>query len=150
MANSVRGNMTDDLALIATIDPVSQGAGSVNTTVIDMRYWREVVFYVSCGVLGTNATVDFLVKGDTASGGSYATTITGKSITQLVKASNDGSKAEVRVTAEEVAAQGFRYIRGTLTVGTAASLVTVLAIAAHARYSDAPDYDLASVVQIVT
>lgn len=149
MANSARGNLADNLAVLGTIDPASISASTVNTDVIDMRYWREVLFIVVTGALGTSATADFLVKGDSASGGSYATTVTGKSITQLVKASHDNSQAIVRVTAEEAAAQGFRYLRGSLTIGTAASLASVIVVGAHARYSDATDFDLASVVQIV-
>lgn len=149
MSNSARGNLAEDLAVLGTIDPASISASTVNTDFVDMRYWREVLFIVVTGVLGSSATADLVIKGDSASGGSYTTTITGKSLTQLVKASHDNKQAIIRVTAEEVAAQGFRYIRGALTIGTAASIATVLVVGAHARYSDAADFDSADVVQIV-
>ena len=102
------------------------------------------------GVLGASATVDWALKGDTASGGSYATTITGKTITQLTKAGTDDNKqVVVEVTSEEVAAQGLRYIRDTTTVGVAASLISVTGLAGGLRFSPASEADLTSVDEIV-
>ncbi len=149
MANTARGNLAELVGVIATIDPISQAAGAVTCDIIDMRYWREVLFIPLTGVLGASATVDCLVKGSAASNMGSPANLTGKSITQLVKASHDNFQAIIRVTAEEVAAQGFRYIQATLTVGTATSLIGLIAIGAHARYSDAADYDLASVNEII-
>lgn len=142
--------LAERLAVIATIDPDAYATGDQTSDVIDMRYWREVMFIVQAGTLGSSATIDFVVKGDTASNGSFTTTITGKSITQMTEAGTDSDKqAVVNVTAEEVAAQGYRYIRGTLSVGTATSDAGVIALAAYPRYSDARDYDLASVDEVV-
>jgi len=142
-------NLSEDLAVVATIDPDAYGTGAQNSDGIDMEYWREVVFVVMAGTLGSSATLDFGVYGDSASGGSYATLITGKSITQMTEAGTDSDKqAIVRVTAEEVAAQGLRYIRGTMTVGTAASDCGVIALGGNGRYNPASDYDLASVDEI--
>lgn len=142
-------NMLDELAIVATIDPDAYGTGAATTDVIDMSYYPEVLFIVMAGDLGSSATLDFLVKGDTASNGSFATTITGKSITQLTQAGTDSDKqVVVRVTAEEVAAQGFRYIRGTMTVGAASSDCGVIALA-RVRYNPATEYDLATVDEAI-
>lgn len=141
--------LSEGLAIVSTIDPVSTST-AVNGDVIDMKLYRRVVFIVATGVMATNATVDFLINGDVASGGSYATAITGKAITQLTKAGSDDAKQViVEVTAEEVAAQGLRYIRPTLTAATAASLVAMIALAGDIRYLPASEYDLASVDEIV-
>lgn len=150
MSNTALGNIAENVAVIGTIDPDAYGTGDQTTDVIDMRYWREVAFIVMAGTLGTSATVDFVVKGDTASGGSYTTTITGKSITQLTEAGTDSDKqAIVRVTAEEAAAQGYRYLRGTMSVGTATSDAGAIVIGTHQRYAPASGFDLASVDEIV-
>lgn len=142
--------LSEDLALISTLDPVSQSAATVTGDSIDMKIYRRVLFILMVGALGTNATVDMDIKGDTASGGSYTTTITGKSITQLTKAGSDDNKQViVEVTAEEVAAQGYRYIRPSVTVGTAACLIALVALGGNNRYVPASDYDLASVDEIV-
>lgn len=150
MANVARGNIAENFAVIGTIDPDSYTAAAYNTDVIDMLYFREVMFVVMAGDLGASATLDFLVNGDTASGGSYATAITGKAITQLTQAGTDSDKQViVRVTAEEVAAQGLRYIRGTMTVGTATSDAGVAVFGSPFRYAPAADYDLSTVDEII-
>lgn len=141
--------LSEQLAVVAKLDPKSQSAATVTSDSIDMAKIKRVAFILQTGTLGTAATVDMAIKGDTASGGSYATTITGKSITQLVKASNDNNIAIVEVSAAEVAAQGYRYIRASVTVGTAASLVALVALGGNLTYSSASENDLAAVVEIV-
>lgn len=144
---------TENNAVLATIDPDAYTAAAYNTDVIDMRYWDTVVFVVMVGTLGASATVDFVVNYDTASGGSYASAVTGKSITQLTQAGTDDDKQViVEVSAAELAAEGInaRYLRGTLTVGTATSDAGLIAIGSRARYQPADDFDLASVDEIVS
>lgn len=142
--------MSERLALVGAIDPQTVSVGTANTDVVDMSKIRRVIFVVAAGTLGASATLDFAVKGDTASGGSFSTTVTGKSITQLTKAGSDDNKQViVEVTAEEAAAQGFRYLRGLLTIGTANSPACVIVMADGLRYSDASENDLASVDEIV-
>ena len=138
----------ENIAVLATIDPVSQSAGSANTDVIDTSLFEKVLFIVTVGALGASATVDFLVKADSASGGSFATTVTGKSITQLTKADSDDNKQVlVEVDANALRAQNssFRYIRGTITVAAAACLVSVVALGFGCTYGPANQYNLASV-----
>jgi len=142
-------NITEKCALVATIDPASLSAATHSTDVIDMKNFGRVVFVITTGVLGTSATVDFEVNGDTASGGSFTTAVTGKAITQIVKASGDNKQVLVEVTADEAQAQGFSYLRGDVTVGTAASIVGVTALAFEPNYFPASDNDLASVAEIV-
>lgn len=140
--------LSERLFVVATIDPDAYGTGAQTSDVIDMSLHRRVLFVVMAGTLASTATLDFLVKGDTASNGSFTTTITGKSITQLTEAGTDSDKqALLEVTAEEVAAQGFRYIRGTMTLTTAGGDAGVVALAGDARYQ--PLTDLTSVDEIV-
>lgn len=142
--------LTERLAVVATVDPDAYGTGDQTTDVIDMKLHRRVVFVVMAGELGSSATLDFAVYGDTTSNGSFATAITGKSITQLTEAGTDSDKqALVEITAEEVAAQSLRYIRGTLTIGTATSDAGVLALAGDTIYQPASENDLATVDEIV-
>lgn len=141
--------LSEKLAVVAKLDPKSQSAATVTSDSIDMAKIKKVLFIIQTGVLGASATVDMAIKGDTTSGGSYTTTITGKSITQLVKASNDNNIAGIEVSAAEVAAQGLRYIRASVTVGTAASLISLVALGGNLLYSSANENDLAAVVEIV-
>lgn len=141
--------LSEQLAVVATIDPDEYSAGATNTDIIDMRYHRRVIFVVMVGTLGTNATVDFKVQEGAASDMSDAADLSGKAITQLTQAGTDADKqAIVEVAAEEMTS-GDRYLRGTLTVATAACDAGVIAVADCARYLPASDYDLASVDEIV-
>lgn len=144
-------NLAEDVAVLACIDPDAYATGDSTTDIIDMRYWSEVLFIVQVGTLGSSATADFVVAGSAASNMASSATVTGKSITQLTEAGTDSDKQSlVRVTAEEVMAQGYRYIQGTLTIGAATSDAGVIAIGAHARYNPATQFDLASVSEIVS
>lgn len=142
--------LSERLAVVATVDPDAYGTGGQNCDVIDMKLHQRVIFIVMLGDFVSTGKADFAVYGDTASNGSFATLITGKSITQLTQAGTDDNKqVVVEVTAEEVAAQGFRYIRGTLTLTVAGADAGVVALAGDDRYQPASDNDLASVDEIV-
>jgi hypothetical protein len=141
--------LSEMLSVVATVDPDAYGTGTQNSDVIDMEQHQKVMFIVQAGTLGSSATLDFNVYGSAAVGMTSAALITGKSITQLTEAGTDADKqAIVEVTADEVAAQGYRYIRGNLIIGTATSDAGLIALATS-DYSPASDYDLSSVDEIV-
>ena len=143
--------LSEQLGIVATIDPDAYTAAAYRTDEIDMKYVQRVEFIVMTGDLGSNATLDFIVKGGAATNaGSHSTNVTGKSITQLTQAGTDSDKQViVEVTAEECAEQGIRFIEGVMTVGTATSDCGVIALASGFRYGNAQDYDLASVDEVV-
>lgn len=143
--------LSEQLAVVATIDPDAYTTGAQNSDIIDMQMHRRVAFIVMAGALGTNATLDFKVQAGAASNLSDAADMAGKAITQLTEAGTDSDKqAIVEVTAEEVAALGARYIRGVATLGAATSDYGAIALAGFSRYSTADEHDLASVDEIIT
>lgn len=144
--------LSDRLAVVATIDPDAYATGTQASDAIDMSVHREVMFIVQLGTLGSSATIDFYVMECATSGGTY-TRLTGKSITQLTDAGTDDDKqAIVNVSADELTA-GYRYLKGSLRVGTAASDAGMIALAGKSRFSTAVTTsvygDLASVDEIV-
>lgn len=138
--------ITEQLAVVAALDPDSYSADTYYTDAVDMRYWERVAFIVNVGDMASSATVDFsVVEGTTTS---PTTAITGKSITQLTQAGTDNDKqAVIEVRAEEMDPAN-RYLRGKVTVGTGACDVSVVAVA-EGWHKPAYDYDLASVDEIV-
>lgn len=138
--------LSQQLNVIGAYYPASIGASTVLTGAIDLAKHRRVLFLIITGVLGSSATVDFKITQAATSGGTYSD-ISGKAITQLVKASNDNNIALVEVAAEELSA-GKEFIKGSITVGTAASILCVIALAASDRYSPSAD-NLAAVVQTI-
>jgi len=144
MANA---NLSEQLAIVATIDPDAYGTGTQSSDIVDMKYFDRVIFIVMAGDLGASATLDFKVQE--SADGSIWSDLTGKSITQLTQSGGDSDKqAIVEVRADELSA-GYRYLKGVMTVGTAASDCGMVAIAGDLRYSPAEDYDLSSVNEIV-
>jgi len=139
--------LSEQLAVVATIDPDAYSAGAQNSDSIDMKNFRRVIFIVLAGDLGTDATLDFKVQ-ESADGSSWSD-LSGKAITQLTQAGGDSNKqAIVEVAAEELSS-GKRYVRGVMTIGTAASDAGMVALADTARYLPASDFDLSSVDEIV-
>ena len=139
--------MSEKLAVVATIDPDSYAAGIYYTDAIDMRLFRRAMFVVAVGDMAATATVDFRVlEGAT---NTPATNMTGKAITQLTQASTDADKqAVVEVAAEEIDPAN-RYIRGKLVINNDACDVAVIGLATIGRYKPENAYDLASVDEIV-
>lgn len=150
MSNVARGNIAESVAVIGTVDPDAYGTGATTSDIIDMSYWEEIMVVVMVGTLGTNATVDAVVAGSASSNMASSATITGKSITQLTDAGTDSDKqAIIRVTAEEVAAQGYRYVQLTMTVGTATSDAGAIILGSSCVYEPVAAYDLASVDEVI-
>ncbi|MCA0455650.1 MAG: hypothetical protein LCI00_16865 [Chloroflexi bacterium] len=150
MANYAKGNIAEAVAICGVIDPDAYTAAAYTSSIVDMQDFREIAIIVLAGDLGASATLDCSVAGSAASNMSSSGALTGKSITQLTQAGTDSNKqAIIRVTAEEVAAQGYRYVQATMTVATATSDAGLLIIGFPAHYSDAADFDLAAVDEIV-
>lgn len=142
--------ISEEVAVVATIDPDAYSAAAYNSDAVDMALMDRVMFVVMAGTLGASATIDFKVQGDTTSGFSSPVDLTGKAITQLTQAGSDDDKqAIVEVTGDEVLHQGLRYVRGVLTIGTAASDAGLIALGKALRYQPAENYDLSTVDEII-
>jgi len=141
---------SESIAVLATIDPVSQGAGTVSTGWVDQSVFFALMAVIQTGVLGASATVDAKLQQATDSGGTGAKDITGKAITQIVKASGDNKQAIINMKEADLDTEGgFRFVRLSITVGTAASLVGAALVGIISRYQPASTYNQAGVVQLV-
>ena len=141
---------SEAVAVLATLDPVSQGAATVTTGWVAVKNFHAFMALVQTGVLGTAATVDAKLQQAQDSGGTGAKDITGKALTQIVKASGDNKQAEINLRVAELDTEnGFGFIRLSLTVGAAASLISASLLGFHTRYSPASDFNQAAVAQIV-
>lgn len=140
--------LTESLAIAADglhASAVSVGTGL--TSAVDLGTFGQVLFVIDSGTLGSSATLDFTVTGSATSGGSY-TAITGTAITQI---SASSKYALVLVSAEKIKSQvpTVRYIKGQVTVGTATSTVSILALGVITDYEPASANNPAAVVQTV-
>ena len=138
------------LSVLGTIDPVSQGVGSVVTSWIPASNHERFLALIQTGVLGTSATVDAKLIQAKDSSGTGSKDVTGKAITQIVKASGDNKQALINLRAEELDINnGFTYVALSITVGAAASLVGGVVLGGTARQYPASISNQAAVAQIV-
>lgn len=141
--------ISEGLALLASIDPVSQAAATVTTGWVDQSVFFTLLAVIKTGVLGASATVDAKLQQATDSGGTGVKDVTGKAITQIVKASGDNKQAFISCKEADLDTEGgFRWVRLSITVGTAASLISADLWGGVARFQPASAYNAATVVQI--
>ncbi|HCS40391.1 MAG TPA: hypothetical protein DIW44_12510 [Anaerolineaceae bacterium] len=136
------------VALLAVKDPVSQAAATVTSGWLSMANVQAILAVIQTGVLGTAATVDAKLRQATSSAGADAKDITGKAITQLVKASNDNDQAMINCRSDELDVNGgFTHVELSITVGTAASVISAAVWGFYPRYQPASHVD--SVVEVI-
>lgn len=133
---------SDDIAIVATIDPTGAATGTVTSDVIDMKNWDEVTFVVMTGTVLSTGTVDFTVFSGVVSG-----TVT-TSVTDITQLTETDDNKQVIVTVDAASLSG-RYVKGVLKAGTANSACAVAAFGRRARYKPAYGSDLASVDEII-
>lgn len=141
---------SDRTAILSTLDPASVSASTVLTAYVPVAKWHTIAAILQTGVLGASATVDAKLRQAQDSSGTGVKDITGKSITQLVKASHDNKQVVIECKADDLdTANGFTHVALSVTVGTAASLLSAVLLGTNARYLPGSDFDDADVVQIV-
>lgn len=149
MSQNPNVRVSDLVAVLGRIAPISQAAGTATSGWIDASQYPQLAAILETGVLGASATVDAKFQQATDSSGTNAKDITGAAITQIVKGgSSDGKEAIVNLRAEALDINnGFNYVQFSITVGTAASLVGALIVGVSGRYGAVQD---STVVQTVT
>lgn len=141
---------SDRFALLGTIDPDANTAATYTSDYADMSLFGWAVGIVKTGILGTAATVDAKLVQATASDGTGKKDVTGKAITQLVKASNDDDQVILQCKQSDLDMNNnFRYVAIEMTVGAATSDCDATLLGFDPKYAPGSDNDLASVVEIV-
>lgn len=127
---------SDKVTLLDRIAPISQGAGTVTGAWIQAGLYHQLLAEIDAGVLGAAATLDFKIEQAQDGAGTGVKAIAGASITQMVKATDDGKVAFINLDVNKLdAANGFDFVRISATVGTAASLIAARLYGMHARYA---------------
>lgn len=141
-------SFADQAAVLAVIAPASQAAGTVTSGWLSFDKFQSIVAVLKTGVLGASATVDMKFQQATDASGTGAKDVTGRALTQIVKATGDNKVASVEVHPFDLdTVGGFTYVRVSLTVATAASLVDVTVLGIAPTYLPARAYNAAAVVQ---
>jgi hypothetical protein len=146
---TVRG--TDRIAVLAVLDPKSQAAATVTTGWVPVASWDAILAVLQAGALGASATIDAKLQQASDSSGTGAKDVTGKAITQLTQAGTDKSNKQVVIncrTEDLDVANNFSHVRLSVTVATAASLMSAVLIGVGNRRGAATQ--AATVNQVVS
>jgi hypothetical protein len=137
-------------SLLATLDPASVAASTVLSTWVPVKNHFALAAMIQTGVLGTAATVDAKLRQATDATGTGAKDITGKVITQIVKATGDNKQVFINAKVSDLDTEGgFAFVALSVTVGVAASLLSASVFGEFPRFEDASAYNQAAVVQVV-
>lgn len=137
--------ITEVLALMSTVDPVVTTSVATGDQ-IDMYEFHEALFVAKNG-LTSGGYFRMSIYGGEGSGTASAV-ITGAS---GASSTTTGGAIIIRVSAEDVAAQGYRYVWPYLYAsGTTAIAVDVSGYGVRPRYGPADELDLATVDEIIT
>src|SRR3954467_4428393 len=100
------------VGVVGVISPVSQAAGTVTSGWMDATQFHNFMAILKTGVLGASATVDAKLQQATDNSGTGVKDITGKAITQLVKALNDNNQVTIDLKQEDMDfANAFKWFR---------------------------------------
>jgi len=129
--------LSDQMAIMATLNPASVAASTVTTGWVSVGKHASLIALLQTGVLGAAATVDAKIQQATDAAGTGAKDVTGKAIVQIVKASGDDKQATISFKPEDLdVANNFSFVRLSVTVGAAASILSAALLGAFARYTD--------------
>ena len=137
-------------SVLATIDPASQAVGTVTTGWISAGNHHSLLALVQSGVLGTGATLDAKLQQATDASGTGAKDVTGKAITQIVKATGDNKQALINLRSDDLdVTNGYAFVRLSLTVAVAASLTAAQLLGFNPRFAPGDASNQAAVAQVV-
>lgn len=139
-------------SVLAAINPQSAGAGTYTSGWVDIQKFYSIMAILAVGALGAAGTVDAKIEQATTGGGAGVKDVTGSSVAQLTKVGTDDNK-QVLINLQQADLDknsGYRFVRLSVTVGTAASLVAATLIGLDPRYGAATANDAATVDEIVS
>lgn len=139
-------------AVLGSIDPDAYSAGTYTTGWVDASEFDRFLAVVQAGALGSSATLDAKLEEATDASGTGAQDISGKAITQITKASPDGSDQQALIDLKQTEldlADNYTHFRLSITVGTATSDAGGVVLGFFPNYGPASDFNADSVVEVV-
>ena len=135
--------LSEQLAIVATIDPVQLAATTTTSDIFAMTNHRRALFILQTGNPFASATV--LIQEDNVVGftGTVQTVLTGATTT--VTAADSQYLYEVSASALDV---GYQWLRCHIQGATISDPISMVVLADVDRYKPASQYDLGSVAVI--
>ncbi len=142
---------SEQLALLAIIDPASVAVGTLNTAWLSLVHFQGLLACIQTGAMGAAGTLEAKLQQALDAAGTGAKDIAGRAITPLTQAGGGSSKQVlINLKSEDLdTVGGYAFVRLSLTVGVAASLANAVVLGVNPRFAAADAFDLASVIQII-
>lgn len=142
--------LSEALAVLATYDAATVVASTVTTGWVSAQSFLAFLAIIATGVMGAAGTIDAKVQQATDNAGTGAKDVTGAAIVQILKAAGDNKQALINFRGQDLDTEGgFGFVRVSITVGTAASIVGATLLGGFPRYAPANALNQAGVVQVV-
>ncbi len=135
--------LSEQLAIVATIDPVAIAGSTTVSDVFVMTNHRRALFILQTGAVFGQAGVAIQENNAAAFTAGTATLLTGAATTVTAAA----SQYLYEVTASAMGV-GFQWLRCAIVAATPTDVISMVVLADVDRYKPASQYDLASVAVI--
>jgi hypothetical protein len=134
----------EQLALLGTIDPASQAAGTYSTAAFDPDLFRRLFIVINAGSIGSGDSLTITVTNSTTSGGSY-TAVTGLASFPAITVTGNKAIYEIRTEFLQGLGVGPFYKVNAVLTGSNNSVFAVEVWGSLGRYGPASDYNLAAI-----
>lgn len=142
--------LAEQLAILATLDPASTAASTVVSGWVSMANFDSIMAILDVGVFGASATVDAKLRQAQDSSGTGAKDITGKAIVQMLAAGGNNKQVTLECRDTDLdATNTFSYVALSVTIGTAATLISAVLLGGNPNYFPASANNQAGVLQQV-
>lgn len=141
---------SEQLAILASIDPSNQAAGTAATGWISVSLFHALLAVIQTGTMANNATLDAKLQQATDTNGAGVKDVPGKSIATIAQSDNGaGRQALIDVRAEDLdIPNGYGFVRLSLTTAVAASYVAAKVLGVSPRKLPAHEFNQATVLEV--
>jgi len=138
---------TDFEALLTSIDPANQAAGTVTTAWVPVQNFHTFLALIGTGAMGANGTLDAKIRQAQDAAGTGAKDLPGKAIATISAASGANVQALINFRNGDVDTNnGYAFVQLSVTLGTAASYVAAYLFGVGARFY--PPVDASALIPV--
>lgn len=147
--------LTEQLAILAALDPASQAVGTVTTPWVSLGNFDSVLAILDVGVFGASGTVGAALLQATTNTGTGSKAVADvygnpKAISALAAAGGNNRQVTIECRDTDLDANnGFGYVALQITVGAAASILSALLLGGNSDYAPASAFNASTVAQQV-
>lgn len=145
----MNGQASEYCALLAAVDPQSSSTAK-SSSYVSIAKFHKIGALIHVGAITSGGTVNAKLEQASSSGGTGVKDITGKAITQLADTESNKQYWINLDPSELDLANGFTFVRLTITPATQASLIAGSLFGFDPRFAPASDSDAATMSEIIT